>query len=526
MKNKKSLILCSMLSIALLGCDNQISDSQSTTEDTTTISESSQESVSNSINSSSPIDSSSTENSSSMISSIPSDSSMISDSSSASIFDDVTYEVNENFEFEKYGLRNPQVETMSKLPNYVPTTFNSSTYKTTTTKISDGVEMVVAEYNLNNGSAVKPYCIVVDLNKANIVAGSYNNVTDSSFANRSVPYDQAQAWQKANPDKEFLAVTNADFFGSTTVNAFVKDGVVLKSAHNSDLNDVPVSKPMLFGVSKNGARIGPMTQNNNYNTNLNSTLKTKGVVVFNEDGTLHGNYGFVENSGLSANSIGIITTVGLTKAVKPGATVYLFKKINQSNNPDEVRGCIVKKIKTTVPSVKVEDDSYGYVIVGPDLKVKFTEGNYFSIEKDCVISDDGMWSYYDTILGCRHSLVENGVIPATVAKETSNGAQSRVPRTAVGIKDDGKVVIVSVEDLHYGNKTKYPTCTGLNLTQLADFMRYFGCYDAANFDGGGSSQLIAKVNNEYSVQTRSSDTSSSNLTSTRKVLNTIIVTTK
>ena len=89
---------------------------------------------------------------------------------------------------------------------------------------------------------------------------------------------------------------------------------------------------------------------------------------------------------------------------------------------------------------------------------------------------------------------------------------------------DGKVVIVSVEDLHYCKKAD--VCTGMTITQLADFMRYFGCYDAANFDGGGSSQLVINDNGSYIVKTKSSDTASAAAESTRKVLNTIIVTSK
>ena len=90
----------------------------------------------------------------------------------------------------------------------------------------------------------------------------------------------------------------------------------------------------------------------------------------------------------------------------------------------------------------------------------------------------------------------------------------------------GKVVIVSVEDVHYGGKAT--TCTGMKLTELADFMRYFGCYDAANFDGGGSSQLVARnsVNSDFVVKTKSSDTNSTSVTSTRAVINSILVTTK
>ena len=119
----------------------------------------------------------------------------------------------------------------------------------------------------------------------------------------------------------------------------------------------------------------------------------------------------------------------------------------------------------------------------------------FAIKENTVISEDGLWNHYDTIIGARHSLIENGALAPTLSSETSNGTSARVPRTAIGVTSDGKVVIVSVEDLHYGKKAD--VCTGMTATQLADFMRYFGCYDAANFDGGGSSQLVINDNGSY-----------------------------
>ena len=178
---------------------------------------------------------------------------------------------------------------------------------------------------------------------------------------------------------------------------------------------------------------------------------------------------------------------------------------------------------------KILSDDYAILTLGVNdtSLIDLKEGDYVNFLTNEVISSDGSWSGYTTVLGARHSLVENGIIPETVAKESSNGTKNRVPRTAVGVRSDGKVVIVSVEDLHYGKKAN--TCTGLNLTQLADFMRYIGCYDAANFDGGGSSQLCVKNNNglgEYEVKTISSDTGEAKIESTRKVLNTIMVTTK
>ena len=437
-----------------------------------------------------------------------------------------SYDVNLDFDFEGFGYNKPTVETMSELPDYSPVTFDVSSYKTSKTTLGDGVELVVANFNLNNGSNVTPYCVVVDLNLANVVAGSYNNTTSvTDFATLSVPIKQAIAWKQANPDKKFYAVTNADFFGSTCCNAFVKDGKILKSAHNYDLNDVPVSSPMLFGVSKAGARIAPMTEFEDYNKNLASSLTNKAIFTYNNEGQT-GAYSYSTETGLISSGISVLATKNKTRQLKAGAEVYKYIKIQENKwSKGNIRGAVVEKVEG-VTSLRITDDTYGYLVVGKDSlsDIKISVGDYFAISENTVISEDGLWNHYDTIIGARHSLIENGAIAPTLSKETSNGTSARVPRTAIGIMADGKVVIVSVEDLHYGKKAE--VCTGMTATQLADFMRYFGCYDAANFDGGGSSQLVVNENGSYIVKTKSSDTASSAAESTRKVLNSVIVTSK
>jgi len=143
-------------------------------------------------------------------------------------------------------------------------------------------------------------------------------------------------------------------------------------------------------------------------------------------------------------------------------------------------------------------------------------------------SKDGTWNYYDTILGARHALVEEGQLAPTVAKETSNRAAERVPRTAICVKNDGKVMIVSVEDLeYYSHITGVTINTGVNLEELADFMRYYGAYNAANFDGGGSTQLLVNRAGQMVVKVRSADYGQAYVVeNSRKVMNTILVVSK
>lgn len=524
MKKNNQLLICSFLSMTLVGCDvvpsenpTNISSEDPTTEEISSEVVPTQEPTSEEV---------STQEPTSEVVSTQEPTSEVT-STEQPTTEEPVYVYDENFDFEGLGYNVPKVEQKEELQPYNPTTFDVSSYQIKESKqLGEGVELVVANFNLNNGANVTPYCVVVDLNKANVVAGSYNNTTSvTDFTTLSVPIKQAIAWKQANPGKKFYAVTNADFFGSTTVNAFVKDGKILKSAHNYDLNDVPVSKPMLFGVSSAGAQIAPITQFEDYNKNLASGLTDKALFIYGEEGK-KGQHSYSTETGLVSSGISVLATKNRTRQLKEGAEVYKYMKIQQNKwSGNNIRGAIVEKVEG-VTSLRIKDDTYGYLVVGKDSisDINLSVGDYFAIKENTVISEDGLWNHYDTIIGARHSLVENGALAPTLSLELSNGASGRVPRTAVGVMSDGKVVIVSVEDLHYGKKAD--VCTGMTITQLADFMRYFGCYDAANFDGGGSSQLVINDNGSYIVKTKSSDTASAAAESTRKVLNTIIVTSK
>ncbi|AHF15482.1 hypothetical protein NIASO_10610 [Niabella soli DSM 19437] len=62
---------------------------------------------------------------------------------------------------------------------------------------------------------------------------------------------------------------------------------------------------------------------------------------------------------------------------------------------------------------------------------------------------------------------------------------NRHPRTAVGSTAKGKIILLVAD----GRNTN---AAGLNLEELAKIMRWLGCVDAVNFDGGGSSTLWLK----------------------------------
>lgn len=89
----------------------------------------------------------------------------------------------------------------------------------------------------------------------------------------------------------------------------------------------------------------------------------------------------------------------------------------------------------------------------------------------------------------------------------------RHPRTAVGKKADGTAMFVVVDGRSKGN------AAGMSITELQSVMRWLGCKDALNLDGGGSSAMV--VNGK--VVNHTCDNGKFDNEGERKVSNALIV---
>ncbi len=90
----------------------------------------------------------------------------------------------------------------------------------------------------------------------------------------------------------------------------------------------------------------------------------------------------------------------------------------------------------------------------------------------------------------------------TVVAPESGFSKTRHPRTAVGLTDDGKTMILVVVD----GRSK-ERAIGMSLAELTVLMRDLGCRDALNLDGGGSSELLVRdpQSGQLQVRNRPSD---------------------
>ncbi len=117
----------------------------------------------------------------------------------------------------------------------------------------------------------------------------------------------------------------------------------------------------------------------------------------------------------------------------------------------------------------------------------------------------------ETAVGGGAVLVRDGVAQT----EFSHNVTGRNPRTAIGLDKTGKKVTLVVLEGRSND------ARGMTQTEFAEFMAELGCYTALNFDGGGSSTMVASVMGEQKVLNTLSDGSLRNVTNSVGITTTI-----
>lgn len=108
-------------------------------------------------------------------------------------------------------------------------------------------------------------------------------------------------------------------------------------------------------------------------------------------------------------------------------------------------------------------------------------------------SDDPAWNDVVTAVGSTDRLVSGGVALTGLAPGAA-------PRSAIGVKADGSVVLYTID----GRQSGYSV--GASYTQVAQRLVELGCVEAVALDGGGSTTLGAALpGGTFALQNRPSD---------------------
>lgn len=418
----------------------------------------------------------------------------------------------------------------TSLSSFTPTLFDASSFSTDSSVMAgEGVQHISYSFNLNNTHKVIAHVMEIDLTKASI-ATNYS-------ASKACVADSITDFESTS-DKKVIAGVNCDFFGgSSSINAYIKDQNIIKNGHNDNgtydytdiASDVPCSMPLLFGISGSTARIAPIVENKT----KEETIKAKYIykILASSNGTTYTTTTtYSKNATRLRTGTNILMDNTTITTLFEGTHIY---KVKKDLSQGILTHGIIEESYVQEEEIRFQntDSDFFYITSTNGLSLNYNVSDTIAITTG---SSDSKWDGYTSVMGGRQALVENGEISSTVTKENTNGAQyTNIPRTCVGIKPDGTVLLTAIESLRYNSNLTTVLSSdsyGVNLPQLADFMRYLGCYDSVNFDGGGSTQLVTKtgINGEgdQALSVRSSDYGTYNVTSCRHVYNTFLVTTK
>lgn len=134
----------------------------------------------------------------------------------------------------------------------------------------------------------------------------------------------------------------------------------------------------------------------------------------------------------------------------------------------------------------------GFVIVAPEKKLeKIIDAKILKLN----IKTNPDWENVNHIISGGPYLVRNSEIYVDMTEQRLSSIGGRNPRTAIGYTKDNHLIMLTADG-------REGASVGLTLTELARLMKEFGCINAMNLDGGGSTVMYAggKVVNKPAVQ--------------------------
>lgn len=148
-------------------------------------------------------------------------------------------------------------------------------------------------------------------------------------------------------------------------------------------------------------------------------------------------------------------------------------------------------------------------------------------QEAAILIQDGKLSLkkWDGSTGWEHSLTDENVMVTGPLLRIGNtdevldsGAfnMTRHPRTAIGIKPNGRVILLTVDGRNANS-------AGMSLFELRKIMKWLGCTSAINLDGGGSTTLWVRDFPENGVINYPTDNKLWDHAGERKVANVILL---
>lgn len=288
----------------------------------------------------------------------------------------------------------------------------------------------------------------------------------------------ANDFESKNPGWVVVAAVNGDFFDINGTNkalpyqtggVTVSDGEVYRPFTNSQTIGIRNSRADGALVAEEKFEVSAHMLNI-YDANDN-VIYTKEVKHFNEtpaDGEVAIWFSYKDETGVAQ------------RMTLPSDNSYFVKAPERAlaMTPSNVYAKGI--ISATNEEIYMHYGQFGIQTTNEEIKAKLSLGVKVRVQQHVI----GDYAECDNITGGGVCLIRNG----EAVDNTSN--MDTHPRTCIGAKEDGTLVFMTV-DGRQDNKNMH----GMAYNELSATLLYYGCNEAYNLDGGGSTTML--IRNSY-----------------------------
>lgn len=288
--------------------------------------------------------------------------------------------------------------------------------------------------------------------------------------------DQVSAME--NKGIDILAGTNADYFSSQTLvpmsTAIVDGKILTKDASGQDA----------IGILEDGTAFISYVYFNS--------------VLIREDGSEVNIYNINKYRQPYAAYLMTSEFSDTTRNTSPGFDVVLGSVEGEMKLGEKITA-VVESVAENSTAIEIPEDKIIITVDSNAPEEFLLPLSSLEIGEKVTINfsatGDERWSQVKTGMG---SVGGRLMINGEVNPDLPTGA---APRTAIGVKEDGSIVLYTLD----GRKTGHSY--GAQLKTLANRMKELGCIDALNLDGGGSTAISVQLpgNSSSSVINKPSD---------------------
>lgn len=301
----------------------------------------------------------------------------------------------------------------------------------------------------------------------------------------------AKNFETLNPGWIVVAAVNGDFYDIKGLNAlpYQPSGAMMA---NGDVIR-PIASGTTIGYTNNGT-------SNSFIGGQNFKTTAHQLAIYNDKNEIIQNFTIDklneapgENETSLYYTYPIINNGNKENIVKTTPTTNSYLVLNQEQGlamtPNNFFG------KGLITAINEETNLLlgQFAIITNNINVQ----NALALETKIRVQQDviGDYAECDNIIGGGVNLVKDG-------NPVANSNRDRHPRTIVGKKADGTLVFVTVD-----GRQETSNMYGVIYDEMSAIMLHYGCNEAYNIDGGGSTTMIIREENKFRLVNSPSDSS-------------------